>query len=97
MVLQVNRPENTALSDSHRVIWCPYIPDEDETSGTTVNTTADSSVAEDISKLLVLTHDKVVSNMKVHQYGTGTDSYFFFITSSPCKENLFFFLQSPDN
>ena len=59
-MLQINRPEKTKPSDNHRLIWCPYIPDEED-SGTTANTTSDSSLPDDVGKLLVLTHDEVVS------------------------------------
>ena len=60
-LLQIKR--DTSLpdfgpSDNHRLIWCPYIPDDEEESSAT---TADSSQADSPGKLLVLTHDEVVS------------------------------------
>ena len=60
LLLQVNRdPERLIRSDNHRLIWCPYIPEDEEESSAT---TADSSQPDCAGKLLVLTHDNVVSN-----------------------------------
>ena len=45
-------------TSNHRVIWCPYIPDDDN-----------SDVAfDDVAKLLVLTHGAKVNNRFVLLY-----------------------------
>ncbi|XP_064611108.1 enhancer of mRNA-decapping protein 4-like [Liolophura sinensis] len=51
LVLHVTRPAGTKMSDFHRVIWCPYIPEDGDDS------TTEGSVS-DVSKILVLTHDE---------------------------------------
>ena len=61
-MLQIQRPESTEPSENHRLIWCPYIPEEEDSSTATHDTT-NSSVADDVGRLLVLTHDSIVSNI----------------------------------
>ena len=46
----------------HRLVWCPYIPDDEDSSGTTANTMDSSVVQDDMGKILVLTHNNVVSS-----------------------------------
>ena len=45
-------PVGAVSSDYHRLIWCPYIPDNTESSG--VQT-------DDCSMLMLVTHDNIVS------------------------------------
>ncbi|CAH1779762.1 unnamed protein product [Owenia fusiformis] len=65
LLLQVNRPEGVSPSDYHRVIWCPYIPDEEEYPGE----------LDDNSKLLVLTHENVAEMWSIdivtRKFGCG--------------------------
>ncbi|XP_055955286.1 enhancer of mRNA-decapping protein 4-like [Patella vulgata] len=68
LLLNVQRPENTAPSEYHRVIWCPYIPDDSE------DTLTDTSNL-DSSRVLVLTHDERAEiwsiDMINRDYGVG--------------------------
>ena len=65
LLLQVTRAEEDS-SHNHRLIWCPYIPEEEDSSGAT-NTTGDSSLVEDVGKLLVVTQDDVVRVTLIHR------------------------------
>lgn len=56
LLLHVSRPAGTAASPNHRLIWCPYIPEDDSETDRD-----DGDGSEDAGKLLVLTHDEVVS------------------------------------
>ena len=53
LVLQVNREAGSPSSDFHRLIWCPFIPEEDESSGS-------GEANDEAARLLVLTHGNVV-------------------------------------
>jgi len=55
MLLQVQRPQSMLVSEFHRVIWCPYIPDDADDSSAT-----DSSTQDSASRVLVLTNDEKV-------------------------------------
>lgn len=59
LLLNVVRPPDTDPLEEHRLIWCPYMPEDDEAS-TATGTTLESSAADDAGKLLVLTHGNVV-------------------------------------
>ncbi|KAK3581117.1 hypothetical protein CHS0354_033910 [Potamilus streckersoni] len=52
VLLHVKRPMSTPSSEYHRVIWCPYIPDDTDDS------IATDSTAPDASRVLVLTTDE---------------------------------------
>jgi enhancer of mRNA-decapping protein 4 len=52
------RPAGTAPSNNHRLIWCPYIPDDDPS--TTDGDSGEDSVIDDPSRLLVLTHNGII-------------------------------------
>jgi len=52
--LQCCRPVGAVSSDYHRLIWCPYIPDNTESTGS-------GSQTDDGSMLLMVTHDSTVS------------------------------------
>ncbi|KAJ8303214.1 hypothetical protein KUTeg_019610 [Tegillarca granosa] len=52
LLLYVTRPKDTELSEYHRVIWCPFIPDDCDDSSIT-----DSST-QDASRVLVLTQNE---------------------------------------
>lgn len=58
MLLHIQRPEATLVSEYHRVIWCPYIPDDADDSSAT-----DSSTQDNASRVLVLTNDEMVYNL----------------------------------
>ncbi|XP_013379353.1 enhancer of mRNA-decapping protein 4 isoform X2 [Lingula anatina] len=68
-LLHVVRPAETPPSSYHRVIWCPYIPDEEEEQGT------EDMPTHDAGKLLVVTHDEKAELWSVDmvngEYGTG--------------------------
>ncbi|XP_064640360.1 enhancer of mRNA-decapping protein 4-like isoform X2 [Lineus longissimus] len=49
VIVQVNRAPGAAPAVDHRVIWCPYIPEEEDE--------AEDDPPDDVGKLLVLTHD----------------------------------------
>jgi len=55
LLLHVQRPETSLVSEYHRVIWCPYIPDDADDSSAT-----DSSNTDNASRMLVLTNDEQV-------------------------------------
>jgi hypothetical protein len=48
----VEQTSDQSPTSNHRVIWCPYIPDEDNSD----------AAYEDVAKLLVLTHGAKVNN-----------------------------------
>ena len=52
--MHVQRPDGEALSEYHRVIWCPFIPDDCDDSSNTESST------QDASRVLVLTHNEKV-------------------------------------
>ena len=56
MLLHVHRPKSTLVSEFHRVIWCPYIPDDCDDSSAT-----DSSNADNACRMLVLTNEEKVT------------------------------------
>ena len=60
LVLHITRGENPSIGH-HRLIWCPYIPEDADTSGTTSATSDSIGGSEDLGKLLVLTHESTVS------------------------------------
>lgn len=60
MLLQVRRPKTTLVSEYHRVIWCPYIPDDADDSSAT-----DSSNQDSASRVLVLTNDEQVQGWEL--------------------------------
>ena len=65
MVLTIHRDiDDFELSQNHRLIWCPFIPDDEESSDATANNTTDSSLGcgGDDAKLLVLTHGSRVGS-----------------------------------
>uniref|UniRef100_A0A672V6H5 Enhancer of mRNA-decapping protein 4 n=1 Tax=Strigops habroptila TaxID=2489341 RepID=A0A672V6H5_STRHB len=45
ILVNIKRPDNTLLNTSQRIIWCPFIPDDNEQSG------------EEGSQMLVLLHE----------------------------------------
>jgi len=51
---QCSRMAGAVSSDYHRLIWCPYIPDNTES-------TSSGSQTEDGSMLMMVTHDNIVS------------------------------------
>lgn len=51
---QCSRPADSGTSDYHRLIWCPYVPDSTESTGS-------ASPTEDGSVLMMVTHDSIVS------------------------------------
>ena len=55
MLLHVQRPKSTLVSEYHRVIWCPYIPDDIDDSSAT-----ESSSTDNACRMLVLTNDEKV-------------------------------------
>ena len=56
LLLNIVRPADTEPSDLHRLIWCPYMPEDDDDV-----TTDDESLGSDqAAKLLVLTHGNLV-------------------------------------
>ena len=67
-ILQVNGTEPTHPNDHHRIIWCPYLPEEDEVE----DPSCDSGSP---AKLLVLTHNEVATmwnvSMVVESKGAG--------------------------
>ena len=60
-LLQVNRPAGSPPAEIRRLIWCPYLPDNEDSSGTTL----DEGSTDDASKLLVLTHDELAEMWNV--------------------------------
>lgn len=52
LCMHVQRPDGEALSEYHRVIWCPFIPDDCDDSSNTESST------QDASRVLVLTHNE---------------------------------------
>ena len=53
--MHIQRGEQSLVSEYHRVIWCPYIPDDADDSSATDSTTQDNA-----SRVLVLTNDEKV-------------------------------------
>ncbi|XP_076330889.1 enhancer of mRNA-decapping protein 4 homolog Ge-1 [Tachypleus tridentatus] len=68
--LQVDRTEEPKSGDIHRVIWCPFIPDDPG-----VSEDVEEIILEDSSKLLVLTHNEKAEmwhvDMVSREYGHG--------------------------
>lgn len=52
MLLHVEQNNDRTTSSNHRVIWCPYIPEEENSDVT----------YDDVAKLLVLTHGAKVNS-----------------------------------
>lgn len=52
LCMHVLRPEGEPISEYHRVIWCPFIPDDCDDSSMTESST------QDASRVLVLTHNE---------------------------------------
>ncbi|KAI8504482.1 enhancer of mRNA decapping 4 [Branchiostoma belcheri] len=71
--LQVMRPENTPQSNNHRLVWCPYIP-EDGSASDTASSVASS--AEERGRILALTHDENTEvwdvELVISQFGSDT-------------------------
>lgn len=67
-VVQIIRPHDTIPSDYHRIIWCPYIPEEP------CSMDEENSI-EDVSKLLVVTHNEEAEIVNIDivtkHYGNG--------------------------
>lgn len=58
LLLKITRPRGTIPTEYHRVIWCPFIPDDCDDSSVTESST------QDASRVLVLTHgEKVLFNI----------------------------------
>ncbi|XP_038067603.1 enhancer of mRNA-decapping protein 4-like isoform X2 [Patiria miniata] len=49
--LKVTRPATTHPTDYHRLVWCPYLPDDPSASDT-------SSASDENSRLLAVTHEE---------------------------------------
>ncbi|ESO82694.1 hypothetical protein LOTGIDRAFT_108799, partial [Lottia gigantea] len=66
LILNIQRPDNTVACEYHRIIWCPYIPDD-----------TDDTISENIdsSKVLVLTHSERAEiwniDMIIREHGSG--------------------------
>lgn len=58
-------------SDNHRIIWCPYIPDDLDS----IDDLGDSPNSDDVASLLVVTHDEKAEiwnvDLLVKEHGTG--------------------------
>ncbi|KAL4234139.1 enhancer of mRNA decapping 4 [Mactra antiquata] len=71
LLLHIQRPESTVVSEYHRVIWCPYIPDDSDDS----NVTDSSTQTDNASRVLVLTNDEKAEiwsvDLVVKEYGSG--------------------------
>ncbi|XP_078608000.1 enhancer of mRNA-decapping protein 4-like isoform X2 [Branchiostoma floridae x Branchiostoma japonicum] len=71
--LQVMRPESTPPSNNHRLVWCPYIP-EDGSASDTASSVASS--AEERGRILALTHDENTEvwdvELVISQFGSDT-------------------------
>ncbi|XP_074645711.1 enhancer of mRNA-decapping protein 4-like isoform X2 [Tubulanus polymorphus] len=70
LLVQINQADKSITTEYHRLIWCPYIPDDDITEDD------DIDPSEDVGKLLVLTHDNIAELWNIElilkEYGTGT-------------------------
>ncbi|XP_041375558.1 enhancer of mRNA-decapping protein 4-like isoform X2 [Gigantopelta aegis] len=68
VVLHVKRPSNSLPSEYHRIIWCPYIPEDCDESMTDVST-------QDASRVFVVTHNEQAEiwsvDMVTKEYGSG--------------------------
>lgn len=53
MLLRIHRPSNWTASEHNHVIWCLYIPDENE----------DETIELEKTSLLVTTHDERVNKI----------------------------------
>lgn len=53
LIIRILRPNDWLPSDFNRLIWCLYIPDDNE----------DDATVEDVSSLLVVTHNERVKNI----------------------------------
>ena len=60
LLLNIVRPADVMPCAEHRLIWCPYMPEDDDQS-TSTGATLDSCPTDDAAKLLVLTHGSTVS------------------------------------
>lgn len=61
LLLKITRPRGTIPTEYHRVIWCPFIPDDCDDSSVTESST------QDASRVLVLTHgEKVLFNIYMY-------------------------------
>ena len=58
-------------TDYHRLIWCPYIPDNAESTGS-------GSQTDDGSMLMLVTHDNIVS----HSFVSFTANIYIYISLS---------------
>lgn len=64
LLLHVEHGNDSVPATNHRVVWCPYVPEEDSDS---------SEISyDDVAKLLVLTHD---SKAELWNVGTVTNRY----------------------
>ncbi|XP_023242329.1 enhancer of mRNA-decapping protein 4-like [Centruroides sculpturatus] len=67
-VVQIIQPRDTIASDFHRIIWCPYIPEEPCSID-------EENSLDDVSKLLVVTHNEKVEIVNIDiitkQYGNA--------------------------
>ncbi|XP_067139323.1 enhancer of mRNA-decapping protein 4-like isoform X1 [Centruroides vittatus] len=67
-VVQIIQPRDTVASDFHRIIWCPYIPEEPCSID-------EENSLDDVSKLLVVTHNEKVEIVNIDiitkQYGNA--------------------------
>ncbi|XP_077982261.1 enhancer of mRNA-decapping protein 4-like [Glandiceps talaboti] len=52
--ITVHRPANTPSSEHHRLIWCPYIPEDPSDS----SSTNDTSNPDDSVRMLAITHNE---------------------------------------
>ncbi|XP_062607196.1 enhancer of mRNA-decapping protein 4-like, partial [Saccostrea cucullata] len=69
LLLKVARPRGTISTEYHRVIWCPFIPDDCDDSSVTESST------QDASRVLVLTHGERCEiwniDMVTREHGSG--------------------------
>ena len=63
LLLNVSHPKGSPTCTNHRLIWCPYIGDADDSSAANTTNTTDSLSTCDFNKMLVLTHDNTVLNV----------------------------------
>ena len=66
LLLNVSHPKGSPTCTNHRLIWCPYIGDADDSSAANTTNTTDSLSTCDFNKMLVLTHDNTVLNVCNH-------------------------------
>lgn len=69
LLLKITRPRGTIPTEYHRVIWCPFIPDDCDDSSVTESST------QDASRVLVLTHGEKSEiwnvDMVTREHGSG--------------------------